>query len=456
MKSLQRVPIPITRSASAASRFAAAVPVAPTAPSASGWSESSEPLPACVSPTGMPVALGERRSAAAPRRRSRRRRRRSAAAARRAISAAARASAPGAGGRRQIVHTRCSRNSAGHSNASVCTSWGSASVTAPVSAGSVSTRIASSSAGDQLLRPRDPVEVARDRLEASLTDMSASCGASICCSTGCGARVANVSPGSSSTGSRLTVASAAPVTMFVAPGPTEDVHAQRREPVALARVGGGDVHHRLLVARRVVGAGRASAGAPGPSRRRCRARRCRSSRRRSGATSPSRSTLLDGEEADERLRDREPHVSSSFELAEGRHRVGARQPRGDDRAGGVGQPTSRSGGQPCSRPWHERAAERVARAEPVEDLGRTGGTSTGSLRACARARPAGPRLTIAIRRRARAARRPRVVRIARADGDLDLVAVADGDRGGAQRLARQAAASPERPRTSAGGRGRGW
>jgi hypothetical protein len=34
-----------------------------------------------------------------------------------------------------------------------------------------------------------------------------------------------MSPGSSSTGRRLIVASAAPVTMFVAPGPTDDVQA---------------------------------------------------------------------------------------------------------------------------------------------------------------------------------------------------------------------------------------
>jgi hypothetical protein len=38
-------------------------------------------------------------------------------------------------------------------------------------------------------------------------------------------RVANVSLGSSSTGSRLIVASAAPVIMFVAPGPTDVVQA---------------------------------------------------------------------------------------------------------------------------------------------------------------------------------------------------------------------------------------
>jgi hypothetical protein len=38
--------------------------------------------------------------------------------------------------------------------------------------------------------------------------------------------VANVSDASSSTGSRLIVARAAPVTMFVEPGPTDAVHAQ--------------------------------------------------------------------------------------------------------------------------------------------------------------------------------------------------------------------------------------
>jgi hypothetical protein len=35
-----------------------------------------------------------------------------------------------------------------------------------------------------------------------------------------------MSPGSSRTGRRLIVASAAPVTMFVAPGPIEVVHAK--------------------------------------------------------------------------------------------------------------------------------------------------------------------------------------------------------------------------------------
>ena len=64
VKSLQRVPTPMTRSASWASRLAAAVPVAPTAPSDSGCSEGSAPRPACVSATGMPVASTSARSAA--------------------------------------------------------------------------------------------------------------------------------------------------------------------------------------------------------------------------------------------------------------------------------------------------------------------------------------------------------------------------------------------------------
>ena len=64
VKSLQRVPMPITTSASRASRLAALVPVAPTAPRLSGWSLGSAPRPACVSATGIPVASAKPRSAA--------------------------------------------------------------------------------------------------------------------------------------------------------------------------------------------------------------------------------------------------------------------------------------------------------------------------------------------------------------------------------------------------------
>ncbi len=61
VKSLQRVPRPIMRSASAASWFAAAFPVAPTAPRLSGRSETRAPRPAWVSHTGMPLCMREAR-----------------------------------------------------------------------------------------------------------------------------------------------------------------------------------------------------------------------------------------------------------------------------------------------------------------------------------------------------------------------------------------------------------
>src|ERR1035438_4369241 len=49
--------------------------------------------------------------------------------------------------------------------------------------------------------------------------MSWVCSLSICCKTGATLRRAKMSPGSSSTGMRFTVAVAAPVIMFVAPAP---------------------------------------------------------------------------------------------------------------------------------------------------------------------------------------------------------------------------------------------
>jgi hypothetical protein len=59
-----------------------------------------------------------------------------------------------------------------------------------------------------------------------LTETSKDRGSSSSCSTGLLARVANESLGSSSTGIRLMVASAAPVTMLVEPGPIEAVQAR--------------------------------------------------------------------------------------------------------------------------------------------------------------------------------------------------------------------------------------
>ena len=57
-----------------------------------------------------------------------------------------------------------------------------------------------------------------------------------------------MSPGSSSTGSRFTVASAAPVTRFIAPGPMEAVTARRGPPPGVLGVPDGGVHQSLLVA----------------------------------------------------------------------------------------------------------------------------------------------------------------------------------------------------------------
>ena len=66
-----------------------------------------------------------------------------------------------------------------------------------------------------------------------MTETSCEAGDSSCCSTGAVRRVAKISPGSSSTGSRLIVAVAAPVTRLVAPGPTEVVQAKVRSRLCI-------------------------------------------------------------------------------------------------------------------------------------------------------------------------------------------------------------------------------
>ncbi len=98
-------------------------------------------------------------------------------------------------------------------------------MTAPVSAGSVSTRIAPSSAGTSCSGRSIRSQNFDTGRSVSLTVLANVRSSSSCWSTVPGPRVANTSPGSRSTGSRLIVASAAPVTMLVAPGPMLDVHA---------------------------------------------------------------------------------------------------------------------------------------------------------------------------------------------------------------------------------------
>ena len=61
-----------------------------------------------------------------------------------------------------------------------------------------------------------------------------------------------MSPGSSSTGMRLMVASAAPVTMFVAPGPIDVVQANVCSRFFMLGIGHRRMHHRLFVAALVV------------------------------------------------------------------------------------------------------------------------------------------------------------------------------------------------------------
>ena len=143
-----------------------------------------------------------------------------------ASTSTARLSAEGSGRGRGTYQVRSVKRSSGQSWASACTSCGSARVTAPVSAGSVSTRIAASSAdgscSGRLIRSQN-----RDTgLNASFTLTSYERGSSSSCSSGLAARVAKKSLGSSRTGMRLMVASAAPVTMLVEPGPIEAVQAK--------------------------------------------------------------------------------------------------------------------------------------------------------------------------------------------------------------------------------------
>jgi hypothetical protein len=89
----------------------------------------------------------------------------------------------------------------------------------------VSARIAPSSADGSCSGRHTRSKNTDSGRNASLTDTSPESGRSSSCSTGLATRVANTSLGSSSTGMRLVVASAAPVSMLVEPGPIDAVHA---------------------------------------------------------------------------------------------------------------------------------------------------------------------------------------------------------------------------------------
>ncbi len=124
VKSCSRVPMPTTRSASAAAALAALVPVTPMAPSAIGWSQGSAPLPAWVSADRDAVRLRRTRPARPRRRRrARRRRRRSAAPWRRAAAAPASSDLARIGRGGDGAQTRSSNKLPGNRAASACTSW---------------------------------------------------------------------------------------------------------------------------------------------------------------------------------------------------------------------------------------------------------------------------------------------------------------------------------------------
>lgn len=142
------------------------------------------------------------------------------------IAATARSSGPVSGSGRRMCHSRGCRNATGTSSCSACTSSGRAIVTAPVSAGSVRTRIAWSAIEKSCSGRTTRSKKRESGRNASVTWIEVSCGISICCSTGSVVRVAKVSDGSSSAGSRFVVASAAAVSMLAAPGPTEAVAAK--------------------------------------------------------------------------------------------------------------------------------------------------------------------------------------------------------------------------------------
>ena len=97
--------------------------------------------------------------------------------------------------------------------------------TAPVLAGSVSTRMALSMALMSCSGRTTRSQYRHTGRKASLVDRLRSWVCSTCWSTGSGWRQAYTSPGRISTGMLLAVAVAAAVTMLAAPGPTEEVTA---------------------------------------------------------------------------------------------------------------------------------------------------------------------------------------------------------------------------------------
>ena len=210
-----------------------------------------------------------------------------------------------------------------------------------------------------------------------------------------------MSPGSSSTGSRLMVATAAPVTMLVAPGPIEVVQASVcRRLFIFAKAAAVCTIACSLRALVVAAARRAVRAAPGRCRRRCRGRRCRTRRRRTAARR-RRARCAAATGSDHGLRHRQAGVDrvavisllpsrcdERLHLGQRRHEVGAAVAGDDDGAGGVAHADGALE-RPSLQPAVEQAArERVARAEHVQHVDRNGGTSPGAAGPAGRMRAA--------------------------------------------------------------------
>ena len=225
------------------------------------------------------------------------------------------------GDRARTCQTRGANSSAGQSHASVCTSCGSASVTAPVPAGSVSTRMAASRADGSCSGRQTRSKNTDTGRNASLTDTSSGRGVLQFLQDGRGdpggEHIAGqqqdrqpVDGGEGGAGDHVRGARAD--RRGARPGRQPVAHPRERRrrcaPSPARSWPGSSAARRAGPVR--------PRAAPGRSRRGCRGRRCRSSRRRTAARPVALAAL----------RGQEPHHS----LAHGEpDRPGHRSPPGD-------------------------------------------------------------------------------------------------------------------------------
>ena len=196
---------------------------------------------------------------------------------------------------------------------------------------------------------------------------------------------------------------------------------------AAGRVVGGDEEHPAVLARRAGGAaGRPSAAAMRPgSRTRISVR---SATATLGLTVGSTGVVVIAPPR-RRWRTVRPagrRCQALLDLGGGRHRGGALELLATIAPATLANSRTRRRSQPASRPWHERAAEGVAGAEAVDDLDGEG-RHLDALVAGRGEHPLGALLDDGELDAALEQRVGRPLRVGLADGDLALLAVADGD-----------------------------